>query len=183
MIFDESCAWLYVFHSEVMVTGLTLSQESSSGSSGWVRGAKKHEIYAAAFGGHFFHDLFSQGRGGAWPLGPPGSATGIIQYRIAAINGNGPLSIVLTCFSWVNGYHSVQQILSSIAQGELLHSTWNTRSLSFLPMNKFFTNIQELNKWRVNCSWIQIDLFLVAWKNSEKLLKLITMNHASWRLV
>ena len=45
----------------------------SSGSSGWVRGAEKHEIYVAAFGGHIFYDLFSQG-----PLAPPpGSATDI----------------------------------------------------------------------------------------------------------
>ena len=46
----------------------------SSGSSGWVRGTKKHEIYAAAFGGHLFYDLFLQGHG---PLGPPGPATGL----------------------------------------------------------------------------------------------------------
>ena len=45
---------------------------SSSGSSGRVRGgAEKHEIYAAAFGGHLFYDLFSQGQGGPWPLAPP----------------------------------------------------------------------------------------------------------------
>ena len=50
----------------------------SSGSSGRVGGgAEKHEIYAAAFGGHLFYDLFLQGQGGGpWPLGPPpGSAT------------------------------------------------------------------------------------------------------------
>ena len=35
----------------------------SSGSSGRVRGAEKHEIYVATFGGHLFYDLFSQGRG------------------------------------------------------------------------------------------------------------------------
>ena len=37
----------------------------SSRSSGWVRRrvAKKHEIYAAAFGGHLFYDLFLQGQG------------------------------------------------------------------------------------------------------------------------
>ena len=28
----------------------------SSGSSGWVKGAEKHEIYAATFGGHLFYD-------------------------------------------------------------------------------------------------------------------------------
>ena len=44
----------------------------SSGSSGRVRGgAEKHEIYAAAFGGHLFYDLFSQGRGGAMAPSPP----------------------------------------------------------------------------------------------------------------
>ena len=51
----------------------------SSGSSGRVRGGgpSKHEIYAAAFGGHLFYDLFSQGQGGHGPLGPPGSATAV----------------------------------------------------------------------------------------------------------
>ena len=50
---------------------------SSSGSSGGVRGAEKHEIYVAAFsGGHLFYDLLSQGQGGHGPLDPPhGSAT------------------------------------------------------------------------------------------------------------
>ena len=48
-----------------------LLKQSSSGSSGRVRGAEKHEIYAAAFGGHLFYDLFSQGRGGPWPPRPP----------------------------------------------------------------------------------------------------------------
>ena len=43
----------------------------SSGSSGRVRGAEKHEIYAATFGDHPFYDLFSQGQGGHGPLGPP----------------------------------------------------------------------------------------------------------------
>ena len=45
------------------------------GSSGRVKGGKKHEIYAAAFGGHLCYDLFLQGGGrGAWPpcqVGPP----------------------------------------------------------------------------------------------------------------
>ena len=46
--------------------------DTSSGSSGRVRGgAKKHEIYAAAFGGHLFNDLFSRGQGGSWPPRPP----------------------------------------------------------------------------------------------------------------
>ena len=34
---------------------------NSIGSSGWVGGAKKHEIYVATFGGHLFFDLFLQG--------------------------------------------------------------------------------------------------------------------------
>ena len=45
----------------------------SIGSSGWVGGAKKHEIYVAAFGGHLFYDLFLQGLGGGdmAPSAPP----------------------------------------------------------------------------------------------------------------
>ena len=44
----------------------------SSGSSGRVRGAEKHEIYAATFGGHLFYDLFSQNCGGTMvPWAPP----------------------------------------------------------------------------------------------------------------
>ena len=41
----------------------------SSGSSGWVKGDKKPEIYAATFGGR----LFFTGSGGGWhgPLDPP----------------------------------------------------------------------------------------------------------------
>ena len=43
-----------------------------SGSSGRVRPeGEKHGTYAAALGGHLFYDLFSQGRGGAWPPRPP----------------------------------------------------------------------------------------------------------------
>ena len=44
--------------------------QGSSGSSGWVRGAEKHEIYVAAFGGHLFYDLFSQGQGAMAPSPP-----------------------------------------------------------------------------------------------------------------
>ena len=54
---------------------LDAEPHSSSGSSGRVRGAEKHEIYAAAFGGHLFYDLFLQGLGGPWPPRPPRSAT------------------------------------------------------------------------------------------------------------
>ena len=55
-----------------------------SGSSGRVKGegGKKHEIYAGAFGGHLFYDLFSQGRGRVWPPRPPGSAT------VVSVNNN-----------------------------------------------------------------------------------------------
>ena len=34
------------------------SVDAVAGSSGRVRGAEKHEIYVAAFGGHLFYDLF-----------------------------------------------------------------------------------------------------------------------------
>ena len=47
---------------------------ATNGSSIRVRGAEKHEIYAATFGGHLLYDLFLQGRG-AWLPRPPGSAT------------------------------------------------------------------------------------------------------------
>ena len=60
------CYWCYS-----MIGFMVHSHCSSSGSSGWVRGAKKHEIYAAAFGSHLFYNLFSQGRGRHGPLAPP----------------------------------------------------------------------------------------------------------------
>ena len=50
---------------------ITPTPQASSGSSGRVRvGGQKHEIYVAAFGGHLFYDLFSQGRGGLPPRPP-----------------------------------------------------------------------------------------------------------------
>ena len=42
---------------------------------------EKHEIYAAAFVGHLFYDLFLQGQRGHGPLRPPGSATMHRQCR------------------------------------------------------------------------------------------------------
>ena len=65
----------------------------SSGSSGGVRGAGKHEIYVGAFSGHLFYDLFSQGRGGHGPLGPPR-----IRY---CLENNSPLSPSQTCSNWI----------------------------------------------------------------------------------
>ena len=59
----------------LLIIFMNIIINTSSGSSGRVRGgAEKHEIYAAAFGGHLFYDLFSQSWG-AWPPRPPGSAT------------------------------------------------------------------------------------------------------------
>ena len=47
------------------------SPSGSSGSSGRVRGGEKHEIYAAAFGGHLLMTYFHRaGGGGAGPLAP-----------------------------------------------------------------------------------------------------------------
>ena len=44
---------------------------ASDSAAGWGGGgAKKHEIYVAAFGGHLFYDLFVRG-GGRGPLGTP----------------------------------------------------------------------------------------------------------------
>ena len=51
--------------------GLSYALSISSGSSSQVgAGGKKHEIYVAAFGGHFLW-LILQGQGGHDPLGPP----------------------------------------------------------------------------------------------------------------
>ena len=76
------CLWKTFFEAIVHLISLSSRYEAnypfynihpSSGSSGRVRGgAEKHEIYAAAFGGHLFYDLFLQGRGGAMaPSAPP----------------------------------------------------------------------------------------------------------------
>ena len=48
-----------------------VTSDSSIGSSGRVGGAKKHEIYVVAFGGHLFYDLFVQGWGAMAPSAPP----------------------------------------------------------------------------------------------------------------
>ena len=81
------CGYLSTEHNEETIGTLAhLSQQvmsvnmwywdclsfSSIGSSGRVGGAKKHEIYVAAFGSHLFYDLFLQGWGGAMaPSAPP----------------------------------------------------------------------------------------------------------------
>ena len=57
------------------------------------KGGEKHEIYAVAFGGHhfynLFYNLFLQGRGGHGPLGyPPGSATALPSFYINYWNTN-----------------------------------------------------------------------------------------------
>ena len=60
------------------------SRQRSIGSSGRVgRGAKKHEIYVATFGGHLFYDLFVQSWGGIASLAPPGSATATSARRVS----------------------------------------------------------------------------------------------------
>ena len=83
----------------------------SSGSSGRVRGgAEKHEIYAAAFSGHPFYDLFSQGRGGHGPLGPPGSATAITKNLV-----NNP-ELLLVGQLLVVSKHLVDSNLFSVGQ-------------------------------------------------------------------
>ena len=65
----------------------TVAVASSIGSSSRVGGgAKKHEIYVAAFGGHLFYDLFVQGWGGHGPLGtPPGSTTGLYSINVCTV--------------------------------------------------------------------------------------------------
>ena len=69
-----------MYRCEFVVFVKCLMLKDSSGSSGRVRGAEKHEIYAAAFGGHLFYDLFLQGQGGPWPPWPPLDLL-LIEYR------------------------------------------------------------------------------------------------------
>ena len=66
----------------------------SSGSSGRVRrGAEKHEIYVATFGGHRFNDLFSQAPPrirycSSFPLGSPSSVpdySGMLKFIMIEI--------------------------------------------------------------------------------------------------
>ena len=59
------------YSGEFVLSCVSTDGLSSSGSSGRVGGAEKHEIYADAFGGHLFYDLFSQGQGGPWHPRPP----------------------------------------------------------------------------------------------------------------
>ena len=54
-----------------MISRNKIVLERISGSSGRVKGDEKHEIYVAAFGGHLFYELFSQGRGTMAPAPPP----------------------------------------------------------------------------------------------------------------
>ena len=57
----------------------------SSGSSGLVRGAKKHEIYAGTFSGHLLYDLISRGGGGMAPLAYPCIAT-VVPFKIVSLS-------------------------------------------------------------------------------------------------
>ena len=59
-----------------------LSRTYSSGSSGRVRGAEKHEIYAGASAAIFFMTYFHRARVGMAPSAPPpGSATDLGPYK------------------------------------------------------------------------------------------------------
>ena len=105
----------------------------SSGSSGRVRGgAEKHEIYAAAFGGHLFYDLFSQGQGGHGPLAPPGSATALLhckffRYRFVRKYWTPRLRILLSAsflLHWT--------VFSQSLQRKLMHSPYDLITIIFL---------------------------------------------------
>ena len=56
--------------------GLHSVADPAVGCGGGGRG-EKHEIYVAAFSGHHFYDLFSQGQGAMAPSPPAGSTTAI----------------------------------------------------------------------------------------------------------
>ena len=61
--------------------------------------AEKHEIYAAAFGGHLFNDLFLQGRGrGACP---PRPLHPLLPYQLGEHN-----PVVVNENIWVQGTFS-----------------------------------------------------------------------------
>ena len=85
--FLESCMqWFPVHYSSTLQqldntafnwrrsTAATLLCSHSSGSSGRVGGGKKHEIYATAFGSHFFITYFYSAEG-HYSLAPSGSTT------------------------------------------------------------------------------------------------------------
>ena len=69
----------------------------------WGGGGKKHEIYAVAFGGHIFYDLFLQGSLGL----PAGSAT-------VSRQGTNVVDFPFTrnvCKTYLKVYSEVNQIL------------------------------------------------------------------------
>ena len=89
------------FHLCVSVILCTLG---SSGSSGRVRGGEKHEIYAAAFGGHLFYDLFLQGRGAPRPPWIHYCwGRGGLQGPDPALPGYGQISSHSDWKTWKNG--------------------------------------------------------------------------------
>ena len=55
---------------------------SSSRFSGRLAGGKKHEIYAAPFGGHLFYDLFLQGLASPAPDPLLGSLIPVLDFRL-----------------------------------------------------------------------------------------------------
>ena len=102
---------------------------TSSGSSSRVRGAEKHEIYAAAFSGHLFYDLFSQGQGGHGPLGPPWiryCSTHIVCERLSAMQDLARLPEFLAHFG--------QNTLSCLSPpNDLCRGTWCMETNHCIP--------------------------------------------------
>ena len=64
---NMQCVLIGASYPHVLITRSIFSR----GSSGQVVGTKKHEICAAAFGGHLFYDLFLQGQREDGHLAPP----------------------------------------------------------------------------------------------------------------
>ena len=67
---DQIYYWQMIYARPYYRMGAYLVGISSSGSSDWVGGGEKHEIYAAAFGGHLFMTYFYRA-GGAMAPSPP----------------------------------------------------------------------------------------------------------------
>ena len=100
--------------------GCTLQQHRIQQLGG---GAKKHEIYVAAFGGHLFYDLFVQSWEGHGPLSTPGSATAsnpgslgalfepwftgcTLQTLVHWVHSSNPGSLGAPCNTLVHWVHS-----------------------------------------------------------------------------
>ena len=155
-----------------------MSAYLSSGSSGRVRGgAEKHEIYAAAFGGHLFYDLFSQGQGGHGPR-PPWIRYCICRtkkYKILSFLSVCPFVTLIGCWGYDIMCFKEKQLSScSIVYWNFLYKLWSTRRVVF-PCNNctdclLSTNVRITSRVKV------------VKREGNKLLLLLLLLNSSWCL-